>query len=177
MVSEGGCEVIPARVAHHDKLLFYRQVPLQQFMAALEITLGALVKDEEVGAGVVAIVWHNEVCKAAVCDCVADIEFRVAEIWATFSFFKTLAAAPPAGGDLKSGEVKNGYHSLVEPEVFYLPGYAGTISPGPPAERNNAYFLHGIIPPFPASSSRVWNAPELLLVILSQPAAFPTPPA
>lgn len=57
VLGKGFREVSTAGIADYDEFLRHIQIPLQQILTALKITLAAFIKYKEIGAGIIAVIW------------------------------------------------------------------------------------------------------------------------
>ena len=93
-------------ITDYNELLWNSQKCIKLFRFMLKIALTALVKYEIIGAGIVAVIRNYKICKIMVTDGIHQRIFRISDIWARFSFAKTLITASIAGMDLLLGEPK-----------------------------------------------------------------------
>ena len=85
---------------------------------ALEIALASFVKNEIVGAGIIAVIRQDEVSQVTICNCVQQPLFHRAVIRALAAVCEAFISAFPAGMNLKIRKLKQ--HSILRqgPDQF-----------------------------------------------------------
>ena len=80
VLRESVTDAFRSGIAYNNKLFRHAKVLIQQLRMILKKALTSFIKYEKIGAGIIAVIRHNEICRCAATDRIQKLIFHVTDI-------------------------------------------------------------------------------------------------